>query len=70
MKKVLGIALLGLLVSVSACGPKAQNGGTTVAPPVGGAAPAGGTGGAAPSGAAPGAAPSMNANPGAAPAAP
>jgi hypothetical protein len=43
MKKVFAIAMLGLLVSVSACGPKAQNGGTTVAPPVG-SDPATGTG--------------------------
>jgi len=71
MKKALVLAMFGLLVGGSACGPKAQAGGTTVAPPVGGSAPAGSSGGAAPSGSTPtGAAPSMNANPGAAPAAP
>lgn len=48
MKKVLGIAMLGLLVSVSACGPKAQNSGTDCRASVGGAAPAGRLGGAAP----------------------
>ena len=62
MKKLSAIAMLGFVVCVSACGPKAQNAGTTVAPPAaGGAAPAGGTTGAAPN---------MNANPGSAPAAP
>ena len=67
MKKVFAIAMLGLLVSVSACGPKAQTGGTTVAPPMG-SDPAAGTSGAAPAGSAPtGAAPNINANPGAAP---
>ena len=70
MKTVFAIAMLGLLVSVSACGPKAQNGGTTVAPPAG-SDPAAGGSGAAPAGSAPtSAAPNMNANPGAAPAAP
>ncbi len=71
MKKLVSFAMLGLLAFVVACGPKAQaGGGTHVAAPVAGAS-SGGTGGAAPSGSAPtDAAPSMNANPGAAPAAP
>ncbi len=71
MKKLVSLTLLGLLAIVAACGPKAQaGGGTHVAAPVGGTS-TGGTGGAAPPGSAPtDAAPSMNANPGAAPAAP
>ncbi len=69
MKKLTAIAMLGFMVCVSACGPKAQNAGTTVAPPVAGSDPAAG-GGAAPAGGSTGAAPNMNANPGSAPAAP
>ena len=65
MKKLLGIALAGMLISTAACGPKAQAGGDTtkIAPPAGGAAPAGG----APAGGAP-AGTDPAANPGSAPA--
>ena len=64
MKKLLGIALAGMLISTAACGPKAQAGGDTkVAPPAGGGAPAG----AAPAGGAP-AGTDPAANPGSAPA--
>lgn len=71
MNKVVSFAMLALLALAAACGPKAQaGGGTTVAPPVGGA-PASGTSGAAPSGSGgTDAAPPMNATPGSAPAAP
>lgn len=68
MKKLSAIAMLGFVVCVSACGPKAQNAGTTVAPPAAGTDPA--AGGAAPAGGTTGTAPNMNANPGSAPAAP
>ena len=42
MNKVVSFAMLALLALAAACGPKAQaGGGTTVAPPVGGAPAAG-----------------------------